>query len=49
VLVIGDGSLQMTVQELGTIIRHGLDPIIIVLNNNGYTVERAIKGWDGRL
>jgi TPP-dependent 2-oxoacid decarboxylase len=45
VLVIGDGSLQMTVQELGTIIRHGLDPIIIVLNNNGYTVERAINGW----
>jgi TPP-dependent 2-oxoacid decarboxylase len=45
VLVIGDGSLQMTVQELGTMIRHGLDPIIIVLNNSGYTVERAIKGW----
>jgi TPP-dependent 2-oxoacid decarboxylase len=45
VLVIGDGSLQMTVQELGTIVRHGLDPIIIVLNNSGYTVERAIKGW----
>jgi TPP-dependent 2-oxoacid decarboxylase len=45
VLVIGDGSLQMTVQELGTMIRHGLDPIIIVLNNIGYTVERAIKGW----
>jgi TPP-dependent 2-oxoacid decarboxylase len=44
VLIIGDGALQMTVQELGTVIRHGLEPIIIVLNNDGYTVERAING-----
>lgn len=25
-------------------IRHGLDPIIILINNDGYTVERAING-----
>ena len=45
VLVTGDGAAQMTVQELGTIIRNGLDPVVIVLNNDGYTVERAINGW----
>ncbi|KAJ4329821.1 hypothetical protein N0V87_010539 [Didymella glomerata] len=44
ILFIGDGSLQMTVQEISTIIRHDLDVIIIVLNNDGYTIERAIHG-----
>jgi TPP-dependent 2-oxoacid decarboxylase len=44
VLVIGDGSLQLTAQELGTFERAGAAPIIVVVNNNGYTVERAIHG-----
>ncbi|MEI5992816.1 hypothetical protein A5880_000355 [Enterococcus sp. 4G2_DIV0659] len=43
-LFIGDGSLQLTVQELGTAIREQLIPIIFVINNNGYTVEREIHG-----
>jgi TPP-dependent 2-oxoacid decarboxylase len=43
-LFIGDGSLQMTVQELSTILRHGLKPIILLLNNLGYTIERMILG-----
>ncbi|ATL70509.1 alpha-keto acid decarboxylase family protein [Nocardia terpenica] len=44
VLLIGDGSAQLTIQELGTIARHGLTPVIILVNNDGYTVERAIHG-----
>jgi indolepyruvate decarboxylase len=44
VLVTGDGAAQMTIQELGTFIRRGLDPVVIVFNNDGYTVERAIRG-----
>ncbi|KAJ3547224.1 hypothetical protein NM208_g1621 [Fusarium decemcellulare] len=44
VLVVGDGSLQLTVQEIGTMIRLGLNPILIVINNKGYTIERAIHG-----
>ncbi|MFE7123420.1 alpha-keto acid decarboxylase family protein [Streptomyces sp. NPDC057617] len=43
-LVIGDGSAQMTAQELGTLGRYGLTPVIILVNNDGYTVERAIHG-----
>ena len=43
-LFIGDGSFQMTVQELGTIIRLGLDVIVFVINNDGYTIERCIHG-----
>ena len=34
----------MTVQELSTIVRHGLPALIVVVDNDGYTVERAIHG-----
>ncbi|MGR3778387.1 alpha-keto acid decarboxylase family protein [Bacillus paramycoides] len=44
ILIIGDGSFQLTVQELSTILHHNLKPIIFLINNNGYTVERAIHG-----
>ncbi|KAJ7212182.1 pyruvate decarboxylase, partial [Mycena pura] len=44
ILFIGDGSLQLTVQELSSMIRHGLTPIIFVLNNDGYTIERFLHG-----
>ncbi|TGZ85020.1 pyruvate decarboxylase [Ascodesmis nigricans] len=46
VLFVGDGSLQLTVQEIATMIRHGLKPIIFVINNNGYTIERMIHGMN---
>lgn len=35
ILFIGDGSLQLTVQEISTMLRQGLKPIIVVLNNDG--------------
>lgn len=44
VLIVGDGSLQMTAQEIGSYIRFGFTPIIFVINNNGYSIERAING-----
>jgi indolepyruvate decarboxylase len=44
VLLIGDGAAQMTVQELGTMVRYGLRPIVVLVNNQGYTIERAING-----
>ncbi|MBM7052283.1 MULTISPECIES: alpha-keto acid decarboxylase family protein [unclassified Rothia (in: high G+C Gram-positive bacteria)] len=44
VLFIGDGSAQLTIQELATIVRHGLNPVIFLINNDGYTIERAIHG-----
>ncbi|KAF8823409.1 hypothetical protein HHX47_DHR10000031 [Lentinula edodes] len=44
ILFIGDGSIQLTVQELSTMLREGLKPIIFLLNNSGYTIERAIRG-----
>lgn len=44
ILLIGDGAAQLTIQELGSMLRDGLAPIIFLLNNQGYTVERAIHG-----
>lgn len=44
VLLIGDGAAQLTIQELGAFGREGLAPVIVVVNNDGYTVERAIHG-----
>lgn len=44
VLLIGDGSLQLTAQALSTMIRTNIKPIIFVINNDGYTVERLIHG-----
>jgi indolepyruvate decarboxylase len=38
----GDGSFQMTVQELSTLLRHNCNPIIFLLNNDGYVIERLI-------
>src|SRR5579859_1259574 len=44
ILIVGDGSLQISVQELSTMIWKGLKPVVFVLNNAGYTVERFIHG-----
>lgn len=46
ILFVGDGSFQLTAQELSTMIRHELKPIIFLLNNDGYTIERYIHGMD---
>ncbi|NDU92540.1 MAG: alpha-keto acid decarboxylase family protein [Ferrovum sp.] len=42
VLFVGDGAFQVTCQDLSTMIRYGLKPIIFLLNNDGYTIERVI-------
>ncbi|RYG71488.1 alpha-keto acid decarboxylase family protein [Lentibacillus lipolyticus] len=44
ILLIGDGSFQLTAQELSTMLTQKIKPIIFLINNDGYTVERAIHG-----
>lgn len=44
ILFVGDGSMQLTCQEISPMIRLGLKPIIFLLNNNGYVIERTIHG-----
>lgn len=43
-LMIGDGSAQLTIQELGQMVREGVPAVIVLVNNDGYTVERVIHG-----
>lgn len=41
-VIVGDGAFQMTGMELSTIARRGFNPIVVVLNNHGYTTERFL-------
>ncbi len=41
-VLVGDGAFQMTGMELGTIARFNLNPVIVVLNNRGYSTERPM-------
>jgi pyruvate decarboxylase len=51
---IGDGSFQVTAQDVSTMIRYGHRTIIFLLNNGGYTIEveihdgpyNIIKNWN---
>lgn len=42
IMVTGEGSHQMTAQEVSSMLRYKTNPILIVINNNGYTVERLL-------
>ena len=43
IVLVGDGAFQMTCMELSTAVRREFNPIVIVLNNKGYTTERFIQ------
>ncbi|MCL6457415.1 MAG: alpha-keto acid decarboxylase family protein [Gorillibacterium sp.] len=42
-LFTGDGSLQLTVQEISTMLDNGCRPILFILNNSGYTIEKYLN------
>ena len=44
IVLVGDGAFQMTGLELGTAVKLGLCPIVVVLNNGSYAMLRAIDG-----
>ncbi len=58
ITAVGDGSFQMTAQEVSTLLRYGdhltFGPIIFLINNKGYTIEveihdgeyNVINDWD---
>ncbi|MEV5646804.1 thiamine pyrophosphate-binding protein [Nocardia sp. NPDC052254] len=43
-LFVGDGSFQLTAAELSTILRYDHKPVIFLINNGGYTIERGYLG-----
>jgi indolepyruvate decarboxylase len=54
ITMVGDGSFQLTAQEVSTMIRNRVDAVLILVNNGGYTIEveihdgpyNVIKNWD---
>ncbi|MGE7876603.1 alpha-keto acid decarboxylase family protein [Peribacillus muralis] len=42
-LFTGDGSLQLTAQEISSMLENGCKPIIFILNNDGYTIEKFLN------
>lgn len=44
ILLIGDGAAQLTIAELGTLIRNRVPAIVVLVDNGGYTIERRING-----
>lgn len=48
ILSTGEGSLQLTIQEFATLARHDQKPIVLVIDNDGYTIERLIHGMNAK-
>ena len=54
ILMVGDGSFQLTAQEVAQMVRQKLPILILLINNRGYTIEaeihdgpyNKIKNWD---
>ncbi len=54
VVMVGDGSFQMTAQEVSQMVRLNLPVLLFLINNHGYTIEveihdgpyNNIKNWD---
>lgn len=42
IILVGDGAFQMSSCELSTILKYKSDPLVVVVNNRGYTTERMI-------
>ena len=42
VVLAGDGAFQMTAQEVSTLLRQGCRPILFLVNNDGYLIERYL-------
>ncbi|KAK4863920.1 hypothetical protein LT330_010275 [Penicillium expansum] len=46
ICLTGDGSFQLTAQEVSTMVRRRLGVIVFIVCNEGYTIERVIHGVD---
>lgn len=43
ILITGEGSHQLTANEIGSMGRFGANVIVFLLNNDGYLIERALE------
>ena len=44
ILITGEGAHQISAMEIGNMLRHGVKPIVIIVNNGGYSTERLLSG-----
>jgi len=42
VVLTGDGAFQMTAQEISTLIRERCPALVLIINNDGYLIERRL-------
>ncbi len=42
IVIAGDGALQQTASELSKLLTLDKAPVVVLINNDGYTIERAI-------
>ena len=42
VVLTGDGAFQMTAQEISTLIRERCPAVVVLINNDGYLIERKL-------
>ena len=42
VILTGDGAFQMTAQEISTLIRERCPAVVVLINNDGYLIERRL-------
>ena len=43
ILITGEGSHQQTAMEIGSMLRYGVKPVIVVINNHGYSTDRLFS------
>ena len=50
VCLTGDGGFQFNMQELGTCVQYGLNPVVLVFNDNAWGVLKSVQKnhYDGR-
>ena len=47
IVVSGDGSIQMNIQELGTAVQYGVDIKVVILNNHFLAIKGMLQSSEG--
>ena len=51
ICLTGDGGFQFNIQELGTAVQYGLNPVVVIFNDDAWGVLRQVqhRSYNGRL
>ena len=50
ICITGDGGFQFNIQEIGTCVQYGLNPVVMIFNDNAWGVLRGVQedSYNGR-